>query len=191
MLKTLFFFELELDARVEHWSVASVSRHVLRILDALEQALRYRNLRSYFFPGHNVMLRKESAPEDYGVDAAILERFLRSLHATSLRDEPAPGMPERRWVRAHRRKVRQEERLIAAWLQLLHQQQQHQPPGQFSPQQISYLDELLQTVARSGGRPVTLTDAGAGDGDVNLVRGLWPLETSGCGQRRDILKDRR
>ena len=83
MLKTLFYFELESDADLASWGLGTVSRHVLRILDALEQALRYKNLRSYFFPGHNVIMRKDKRPAEYTVDATILERFLRTLHAAS------------------------------------------------------------------------------------------------------------
>ena len=83
MLKTLFYFELESESDLSSWGLGSVSRHVLRILDALLQALRYKNLRSYFFPEHNVMLRKDCRPGDYTRDATTLERFLRTLHTTS------------------------------------------------------------------------------------------------------------
>ena len=48
--------------------------------------------------------------------------------------------------------MRQEKSLLSVWLKLLEKQQKHLPAGQFSDQQIEYLDELLQQVARSGGR---------------------------------------
>ncbi|XP_043201284.1 uncharacterized protein LOC122370086 [Amphibalanus amphitrite] len=167
MLKTLFYFELESDPELSNWGLGSVSRHVLRILDALEQALRYKNLRSYFFPGHNVILRKDCRPSEYTVDATVLERFLRTLHsASSAGDRLVRQLPERRWLRIHRRRVRQEERLLAVWLKLLERQQRHLPAGQFSQQQVEYLDELLRQVAQSGGRSEKLAD---GEKDLSSV----------------------
>ena len=52
----------------------------------------------------------------------------------------------------HQRRVRQEERLLAVWRQLVAKQQRRLPAGQFSDQQVQYLDELLYQVALSGGR---------------------------------------
>ena len=52
--------------------------------------------------------------------------------------------------------MQHEERLLAVWLGLLQRLQQRQPAGQFSTQQVSYLDQLLRQVAQSGGRAAKL-----------------------------------